>query len=171
MGERTKEDGTKEQFADWGKVPYNGDNEPLQRHIPIDIAGKFIKLFREKHPKTAVILFQLPNEPGWEGCFKFTVPYLAYYELAKLPECVGFVSIDSSLHHLLAGITKGVVVWGHSLPEAFGYDYQKNIIQECRRDDIIYMSLLGPCANKIKYIKPEKLMEETESYLFGKRAE
>lgn len=166
LGERTKEDGTKEQFPDWGKVPYNGENEPLQRHYPSDQANKFIKLFQEKHPKTAIVMFQLPNEPHFDGTFSFVVPYLTYYELAKSPACKGIVSIDSCLHHLVAGITKSVVLWGHSLPEAFGYDYDKNLIQECRRDDIIYMSLLGPCGNKIRYIKPEKLLEEVDGYLF-----
>lgn len=166
LGEK-EENGKKVQFPDWSKVPYNGDNEPLQRHIPRDVAAKFIKEFQETHPKTAVVLFQLPNEPGYENTISFVVPYLAYYEFAKLPECRGFVAIDSCLHHLLAGITKGVVIWGHSEPEAFGYSYQRNIVQKCRRDDIIYMSLLGPCANKISYIKPEELLKEVDDELFG----
>ena len=155
------------QFPDWGKVPYNGDNEPLQRHYPSDMANKYIQLFKQEHPKTAVVMFQLPNEPRYDGTFVFTVPYLAYYELAKSSNCLGIVSIDSCLHHLVAGVTKAVVIWGHSMPEAFGYDYQKNIIQDCRRDDIIYMSMLGPCANKIKYIKPEALLKEVDDYLFA----
>lgn len=155
------------QFPDWSKVPYNGDNEPLQRHYPSDMANKFIQLFKQEHPKTAVVMFQLPNEPRYDGTFVFTVPYLAYYELAKSVNCRGIVSIDSCLHHLVAGVTKAVVIWGHSMPEAFGYNYQKNIIQDCRRDDIIYMSMLGPCANKIKYIKPEALLKEVDDELFN----
>lgn len=155
------------QFPDWSKVPYNGDNEPLQRHYPSDMANKFIQLFKKEHPKTAVVMFQLPNEPRYDGTFVFTVPYLAYYELAKSVNCRGTVSIDSCLHHLVAGVTKSVVIWGHSMPEAFGYNYQKNIIQDCRRDDIIYMSMLGPCANKIKYIKPEALLKEVDDYLLA----
>ena len=168
-GERTKEDGTKEQFPEWGKVPYNYENEPLKRHYPIDLAKKFVELFQAAHPKTAVVLYQLPNEPySFNNTFKFVLPYLTYYELAKLPECTGTVSIDSSLQHLIAGVTKSVVIWGHSLPLSFGYEYNKNVIQDCRRDDILYFSALGPSGAAIKYIKPEKLLEETDSYLFGK---
>lgn len=159
------------QFPDWSKVPYNGDNEPLQRHYPSDMANKFIQLFKQEHPQTAVVMFQLPNEPRYDGTFIFTAPYLAYYELAKSADCRGIVAIDSCLHHLVAGITKAVVLWGHSMPDAFGYDYQKNIIQDCRRDDIIYMSMLGPCANKIRYIKPEALLKEVDDYLFEEKKE
>lgn len=165
----TDEKGNK--FPDWSKVPYNGDNEPLQRHYPSDMANKFIQLFKQEHPKTAVVMFQLPNEPRYDGTFVFTVPYLAYYELAKSADCRGIVAIDSCLHHLVAGITKAVVLWGHSEPSAFGYDYQKNIIQDCRRDDIIYMSMLGPCANKIRYIKPEALLKEVGDELFNEVVE
>lgn len=158
---------TQDGKQDWSKVPYNGDNEPLQRHYPKEKAAEFVKKFMAAHPKTAVIMFQLPNEPVYEGTFRFVIPYLTYYELAKLPECRGIVSIDSCLHHLTAGIAKNVVLWGHSLPEAFGYEYHKNIIQKCRRDDIIYMSLLGPSAAKIIYIDPDALLSEVNDYLFG----
>lgn len=169
VGERTKEDGTKERFPDWSKVPYNYENEPLKRHYPIDLAQKFVELFQMAHPKTAVILYQLPNEPySFKNTFKFVLPYLTYYELAKLPECTGTVSIDSSLQHLIAGVTKSVVIWGHSLPLSFGYEYNKNVIQDCRRDDILYFSALGPSGAAIKYTKPEKLLEEVDGYLFGK---
>ena len=155
-------------FADWNKVPYNYENEPLKRHYPIDLVNKFIELFRNAHPETAVILYQLPNEPAPENVFRFTVPYLAYHVLARKDECVGVVSIDSSLQHLVAGLTKTVVIWGHSLPLSFGYDYNKNILQDCRRDDILYFSALGPSGAAIRYIKPEDLLKEVDAYLFGK---
>lgn len=159
---------TQDGKQDWSKVPYIGDNEPLQRHYPKEKADEFIKKFQEAHSETAVVMFQLPNEPSFENTFKFVIPYLAYYELAKLPECRGIVAIDSCLHHLVAGITKAVVIWGHSLPEAFGYDHQTNIIQNCRRDDIIYMSLLGPSSAKISYIDPIDLLSVTNKALYNK---
>ena len=168
IGERKKEDGTKEQFQDWSKVPYNYENEPLKRHYPIDLAKKFVELFQAAHPKTAVILYQLPNEPySFNNTFRFVLPYLTYYELAKLPECTGTVSIDSSLHHIIAGVTKSVVIWAHSLPLSFGYEYNKNVIQDCRRDDILYFSALGPSGAAVKYIKPEYLLKEVDDYLFN----
>lgn len=167
---RKKGDGTEEQFADWSKVPYDYSNEPLKRHYPIDLAKEFVEKFQTAHPKTAVILYQLPNEPyAFEKAFKYTVPYLAYYELAKLPECTGVVSIDSSLQHLIAGVTRAVVIWAHSLPNSFGYSYNKNIIQDCRRDDILYFSALGPSGAAIRYIKPDVLLKEVNSFLFGEK--
>lgn len=151
---------------DWSKVPYDYQNEPLKRHYPIEKATEFLSLFHKEHPKTAVIAYQLPNEPTPAGdfIFKLTVPYLAYYELAK--DALGVIAIDSSLQHLVAGITKAVVIWGHSEPKSFGYSYNKNIVQDCRRDDILYFSALGPSGAKIDYIKPETLLKEVDDY-FG----
>lgn len=153
---------------DWSKVPYNGQNTGLSRHYPKDFADEFVKLFRAAYPKTAIINYSLPNEYRFDGVFQLTVPYLAYYELAKLPECKGIVAIDSSLQHMVAGVTKAVVLWAHSLPDSFGYKYNRNIIQPCKRDGIKYFSALGPASNRIDYIKPEALLKEVDSYLFGK---
>ena len=156
---------------DWSKVPYNGQNTGLSRHYPKNLADEFIKLFREEHPKTAIINYSLPNEYIFEGVFQFTAPYLTYYELAKLPECKGIVAIDSSLQHMVAGVTKAVVLWAHSLPDSFGYKYNKNIIQPCKRGGIKYFSALGPASNRIDYIKPEALLKEVDDYLFEEKKE
>ena len=152
---------------DWKKVPTNYENEPLKRHYPFDRAAEFIKLFRESHPKTAIIMYQLPNEHCYDETMRFELPYLTYYELAKNEKCKGTVSIDSSLQHMVAGITKSVVIWGHSLPQSFGYDYNKNIIQKCNRDDILYFSALGPSGARIDYIEPADLLKEVDEYLFS----
>ena len=157
----------KDGKQDWSKIPTNYDNEPLKRHYPFGKAEKFIKLFRQKHPRTAIVLYQLPNEHKYTETFEREIPYLAYYEMAKSPKCKGTVSIDSSLQHLVAGVTKSLVVWGHSLPDSFGYEYNKNIIQKCNRDDILYFSALGPSGARIDYISPEDLLEETDKYIFG----
>ena len=166
---KTDEKGNK--FADWSKIPDNYENEPLARHYPRELAQEFCDKFRAAYPKTAIINYSLPNQGNYDGTFKFTMPYLAYYELAKLPECKGIVAIDSSLQHLVAGLTKGIIIWGHSsnneddvLP--FGYTSYKNIIQPCRRDDILFFSMLGASGAKIDYIKPEDLLKEVNDYLF-----
>ena len=156
----------KEGKPDWTKVPTNYENEPLKRHYPYEKAAEFIKLFQEKHPDVAVIMYQLPNEHKYEKTFCFGIPYLCYYELAKLPECIGTVSIDSSLQHMVAGVTKSVVLWGHSLPNSFGYEYNKNIVQNCNRDDILYFSALGPSGARIDYIEPAEFLKEVDDYLF-----
>ena len=160
-----KEDGTR----DWSKVPTNYDNEPLKRHYPFEKAQQFINLFAKNHPDTAIILYQLPNEHKYENTLSFEAPYLTYYELAKKSMCRGTVSIDSSLQHLVAGVTKSVVIWGHSLPLSFGYNYNKNIVQRCNRDDILYFSALGPSGARIDYIEPKDLLKEVNDYLFSKK--
>jgi hypothetical protein len=152
---------------DWSKEPTNYDNEPLMRHYPFEKAQEFVALFRKEHPRTAIIMYQLPNEHHYDGVFEQEIPYLAYYEMARNEKCKGTVSIDSSLQHLVAGVTKSVVIWGHSLPNSFGYEYNKNIIQDCNRDNILYFSALGPSSARIDYIEPEELLKETNSYLFG----
>lgn len=152
--------------ADWSKVPTNYENEPLKRHYPFEKAQEFVHLFNEEHKDTAIILYHLPNEHYFEGTLRYAIPYLVYYMLAQNEMCKGTVSIDSSLQHMVAGITKSVVIWGHSLPSSFGYSYNKNIIQNCNRDDILYFSALGPSGARIDYIEPSELLKEVDDYLF-----
>lgn len=165
------------QVPDWSKVPYDYDNEPLKRHYPINLAQEFVDRFSKEHPSTAMLFYQLPNEPlpQNQAIFRFTIPYLSYYELAKDPMCRGTVSIDSSLQHLVAGMTKSLVLWGHSVNCAgdkliqlpFGYSYNINIIQPCRRSDILFFTALGPSGAKIEYISPEKLLEHVNKLYPG----
>lgn len=144
---------------DWSKVPYDYQNEPLKRHYPVEKAQKFIELYHKENPNTAIILYQLPNEPSPDAPYvvKAVVPYLVYYELAK--DAKEIVAIDSSLQHLTAGLTKSTVIWGHSEPTSFGYSYNNNIVQKCRRDDILLFTAIGPSGAKIDYIEPEELIE------------
>ena len=160
-----REDGTR----DWSRVPTNYENEPLKRHYPFEKAQEFIKLFQKSHPDTAIVMYHLPNEHKFEDTFCYEVPYLVYYVLAKNEMCLGTVSIDSSLQHLVAGVTKSVVIWGHSLPLSFGYNYNKNIVQRCNRDDILYFSALGPSGARIDYIEPKALLKEVNDYIFSKK--
>lgn len=156
----------KEGKQHWESVPYNGQNNGLSRHYPEDYAYKFVTEFKQKHPNTAVISFTLPNEPFIEGTEKFQVPYLAYHLLARQPNCKGFVSVDSCLQHMITGLVKGVVIWGHSAPTVFGYSNNENIVQKCNRENIHYFTQLGPAFNKIKYIDPELLEKQVEKILF-----
>lgn len=155
-----KDEKTGEMKSDWSKVSYNYENEPLKRHYPQDKAQEFLKLYHEKYPDRAIIAYQLPNEPfsNADYIIRATIPYLAYYELAK--DAIEIVCIDSSLQHLTAGLTKTTVIWGHSLPKNFGYCYNNNVVQNCRRDDLFYFTALGPSGARIDYIKPKDLIEQ-----------
>ena len=162
-------DGKPTGKPDWSKVPYNKEQEPLQRHLPENVTQGFIDLMAKEHPKTAILLYSLPNENKLDGSnlIKMTVPYLTYYELAKLNKCLGAVTIDSSLQHLISGVTKVITIWGHTEPVSFGHVGNKNIIQSCRRDDILYFTALGPSGAKISYIKPEEMLKEVDDYIYS----
>lgn len=156
----------KDGKPDWSKVPSKYNNEILKANYPYEYASEFISLFQQKHPDVGVIIYQLPNEHKFQNVINLEVPYITYYELAKQKDCIGTISIDSSLQHIVAGLTKSVVLWGHTLPESFGYSYNKNIIQKCNRNDILYIPDIGPFTAKINYIKPAEFLKEVDDYLF-----
>lgn len=151
---------------DWSKVPKNYGNEPLARIYPEDKAQEFVNLFKQEHPDVEIINYALPNERNYDGTLKFVLPYLCYYVLAASDNCIGSVTIDSSLQHLIAGLKPAVVMWHHTLPENFGYIYNNNLKAECRRDDILYFTALGPSAAKVKYVAPAELLEEVNKTIF-----
>lgn len=157
---------------DWSKVPDPYDNEPLGRIYPRENAKEFIKLYMKEHPKTAIVNYTLPNQGNYGvGEFKEIMPYLSYYAMVQLPECKGIVCIDSSLQHLTAGLKPTTVIWGHSINadkdgniicNNFGYDRNRNVVQPCRRDDILYFTALGASGARIDYISPEELLSIVE---------
>ena len=152
------------QQHDWFKVPYEKEQQGLKRYY--DKMGEFVKLFQEAHPKTAVVVYQLPNEGSYENCLQYQVPYIVYHFLAK--EAKGTVSIDSSLQHIVSGQTRSVVIWAHTIPESFGYAHNVNIVQYCNRDSIRFFSLLGKASNRVDEVRPEVLLKIVNGYIFGK---
>ena len=151
--------------GDWSKKPYDYEHEPLKRHYPIDKAQKWVDEFKKANPDVAVIQYALPNEPMITKCEHFVVPYLVYYTLSKSDRCLGAFTIDSSLAHLITGNTKVMTIWAHSTPDAFGYSCNKNVVQKCRRNDILYFSLLGPSGAKVDYIEPEVAVKDFVEYI------
>lgn len=153
---------------DWAQTPYNYEDEPLKRHYPTEKAQELVSKILGEHKDVTIIQYALPNEPLLDGCLHLLLPYLDYYLLSLDPRCIGAVTIDSSLAHLITGNTKVMTIWGHSLPENFGYKCNKHIVQDCRRDDILYFTALGPSGAKVKYIEPDKLYKKIEDYFFKK---
>lgn len=153
----------------WNKKPYDTEHEPLKRVYKKELAQKWVNLFKQSNPDVAIIQYALPNEELLDGCEHYTIPYLCYKELAKSDRCLGAFCIDSSLQHLITGDCKVMVLWGHSLPEHFGYNCNKNIIQKCRRDDILYFTELGPSGAKVQYADPAYLVEEFTNYILGEK--
>lgn len=146
--------------GNWNQKFYSQWDEPLKRHYPVEYAQKFINLYKEKYPNRGIIQYGLPNEPVLEGCEHFMIPYLNYYQIVKNEQCKGFVSIDSSLQHMVSGVKPGIVLWAHSLPESFGYKFNTNIVQECDRSGVFYFTALGPSGAHIDYISAEELLKQ-----------
>ena len=147
--------------------PYDNRQQPLRRYMSPELAQQFISLFKKAHPETAIVLYQLPNEPRYANTEQFIVPYLTYTYLAKSKKCKGIVAIDSSLQHLTAGETPAIVLYYHTVPKCFGYTDNINILQHCKRDDIRFFTILGRASNKVDEIKPEVLMQIVEDNLYG----
>lgn len=137
---------------------YSVENDPLKRAYPVKYAQEFVNLYKKQYPDRKIYLFSLPNEPEIEHTEKILVPYLTYYELAK--HAKEFISIDSSLQHLITGLCPGNVIWGLTHPDHFGYAENNNILQNCRRDDVLYFTELGPSNNRVDYISAEELLKK-----------
>ena len=99
-----------------------------------------VNLLREALPGVNIIVFGHDNEyepllntmafNNFGGNPKF-VDKIDFMILAKY--CVSFISIDSSLQHMCANQSfnkKGIVLWGTSKPEMFGYKHNTNLISE-----------------------------------------
>lgn len=157
--------GGQSPLDDYKNKPYSYENEPLKRAYPVEKAQAFVDAYKAAHPDVKIIQYSLPNEPKLEGTERYEIPYLVYYELAKNADCVGAVTVDSSLAHIVTGLTKVVTLWGHSLPAHFGYSINKNIIQSCNRADILYFTEMGPSGAYIDYIEPQDLFEKVNIYL------
>lgn len=162
------------QDGNWNNKPYDTEHEPLKRVYKKDKAQKFVDEFKKANPNVAVIQYALPNEELLDGCEHFIVPYLVYKELAKNKNCIGAFCIDSSLQHLITGDTKVMVLWGHSINadyngniicNNFGYDCNKNVVQKCRRNDVLYFTALGASEARIEYADPEELAKEFIEYI------
>jgi len=121
------------QFAG-GQSPYNLDKTPIwqpggqRRAYPLNMAQRFIHLFKKKYPDIGVCLYQMKNEEyaHLKGGVLLNAAWW-YYPLI-LRSSLGFIAIDSSLHHMAAAArVEGVVIWGATGPQHFGYKYQVNI--------------------------------------------
>jgi len=99
-----------------------------------------VNLLREQLPNINIIVFGHDNEQkpllntmafnNFGGNPKF-VDKVDFMILAKY--CVSFITIDSALQHMCSNKAfnkKGVVLWGTSKPEMFGYNQNINLISD-----------------------------------------
>jgi len=99
-----------------------------------------VNLLREALPNINIVVFGHDNEQepllntmafnNFGGIPKFVDKH-DFMILAK--HCLSFICIDSSLQHMCSNRTfnkKGIVLWGTSKPEMFGYKNNVNLLSE-----------------------------------------
>ena len=94
---------------------------------------ELINLIKEALPDINIIVFGHSNEPApllntTESIF---IDKLDFMILAKY--CLSFISIDSCLQHICSNKSfnkKGIVLWGSSKANMFGYDKNINLVSE-----------------------------------------
>ena len=103
-------------------------NDPTRNYHPF-LAQKVIGLIKEKYEDLKILNFSLPNEPKYEETEQpELMPYAQWHEILKLPNCKGFISVDSCLNHFARSAgRKGVVIWGGTRWPQFGYKQNINI--------------------------------------------
>ena len=107
---------------------YLGGVDPTRNYDPF-LAQKVINIIKEKYEDLKILNFSLPNEPAYEKSKRpDTMPFAQWHEILKLPNCKGFISVDSCLNHFARSAgRKGVVIWGGTRWSQFGYKQNKNI--------------------------------------------
>jgi hypothetical protein len=124
------------QFAS-GQSPIGSDmNQPFiysgfERNYPKELAQELIIKFNKEFPDIKVVIYGLPNEGyHFEGTYSVTADYLYYAALLK--ESKGFVGINSSLMHMAgAQKVKGVVLWGGTSNNQWGWTIHEHISGNC----------------------------------------
>jgi ADP-heptose:LPS heptosyltransferase len=167
---------TKDKFImiqlNGGQSPHNFDmdnqkefsffNEEVRRFYPFDYYIELIKKLKEKYPEYAILRYGLMNEPmPYEISSTIlniqpAILYKNYYWISQYAKHV--ICIDSSLHHMTAGMKPSTVIWGSTKPEHFGYSIHKNL-EENNENTICYFRQLGENSPNIKFPSPDKVME------------
>ena len=103
-------------------------NDPTRNYHP-HLAQKVIDMIREKYKDLKIFNFSLPNEPKYEETEQpELMPFAQWHEVLKLPNCKGFISVDSCLNHFARSAgRRGVVIWGGTRWTQLGYKQNVNI--------------------------------------------
>ena len=167
---------TKDKFIliqlNGGQSPHNFDmnnekeftffNEELRRFYPFDYYIELVKKLKESYPEYTIVRYGLMNEPipyeitNMVLTIQPAILYKNYYWISQYAKHV--ICIDSSLHHMTAGIKPSTVIWGNTKPEHFGYSIHKNL-QEDNENTMSYFRPLGENNPNIIFPSPDKVME------------
>jgi hypothetical protein len=109
------------------KSQYQNNPQQQQRNYPYVMARHLMQKLKAEYPNIHFVDFTLPNEnPGFPEAERIEMPYVCYHELLK--HSLTFISIDSSLAHMGAAANKkGIVIWGGTKSNKFGWGLHDNI--------------------------------------------
>ncbi|MCD8232795.1 MAG: hypothetical protein LUC51_00170 [Cloacibacillus porcorum] len=128
------------QFAG-GQSPYDANKPHVfrpggqRRAYPLNMAQEFVNAFRKKFPNIGIVNYAMLNEEYFnlQGCITLNTAYWHYPYLLR--SSLGFVAVDSSLHHMAAATdTPGVVIWGTTGPDMLGWEGQVNLSNTTRHE-------------------------------------
>ena len=126
------------------------------RNYPHFMAQTVINKLKEEQPERTIIHFGLPNEPAYANTVRLDAPFPVWHEILKGAE--GFIGIDSSLNHMAASAnTTGVVIWGSTRFNQFGYPENVNVNFHMEGD--WDESKFNPADPRNPMVDPEKIVE------------
>lgn len=130
-------------FGKYALVQFTGGQTPIGfsqdrqytstnpgRNYPYFLAQEVVNGIKSKRPDLTILNFSLPNEPSYDGTVRLNAPAMVWHEILK--GSVGYVSVDSCLNHFSASAeVSGVVLWGNTRWNQFGYEHNWNSNFHC----------------------------------------
>jgi hypothetical protein len=155
-----------------GKSPYTANQQNKKNIIvkdyPVDLAEKLVNEIKKKH-KVQVVNMHLQNEYPIKGALDIHLPVRRWFAL--LNEADDYICIDSNLQHAGAALKRpGIVLWGGTDPNMFGYKLHKNIAGDCKNihctrpyfvpsSDIVESQIFECPDKKCMEIQPEEIIK------------
>lgn len=102
------------------------NNSDPGRNYPFWLAQSLINKLKQDNPDRTILHFGFSNEPRYDNVTMLETAVPIWHEIAKKSE--GFIGIDSCLNHLSSSAEmNGVVIWGSTRFNQFGYSNNVNI--------------------------------------------
>ena len=143
-------------------------NDPTRNYHP-HLAQKVIDMIHKEHEDLKIINFSLPNEPTYKETERpDLIPFAQWHEILKMPNCKGFISVDSCLNHFARSAgRKGVVIWGGTRWPQFGYKQNINLNKWWSKWDDWDNEKFEPQDPRNNMVEPEFVFKQFEK-IYGK---
>jgi hypothetical protein len=106
----------------------------MAKDYNLDKMETVVKGIKKLYPSISIINYSLPNEVEIAGTIKMDYNWPIWFGLMR--ECETFIAIDSSLQHMSAAFDKkGIVLWGATNPNCFGWKHNINMEGACPYND------------------------------------